>query len=106
MATPNKKTVKLGARIITARAKKLRDKLIKITEQKIPDVILDFAKVIQVDSIGLSLVLATFNTQKNNGGNLSFVNVPDEIHHLFKIMQLDNDPLSISFSAGKTAGEV
>lgn len=105
MATPKKKTVKLGAQIIAPRAEKIRDKLIKITEQKIPEVTLDFKKVNQFDAIGLSLMLAAFNTQKINGGNLSCVNVPDKINHLFKIIKL-GDHLPISSLAVQKAGEV
>ncbi len=83
MAKKQKKVIKPGKEITTAKADDLRDKLLKIPEQKIEELVLDFAKVVTVDSVGLGLILAAYNTMKNSGGNLEMINVSEEISGLF-----------------------
>ena len=83
MPKKSKKIIKPGKSIIASRADELRNKLLKIPEQKIHELVLDFSKVDTVDSVGLGLILATHNTMKNSGGSLELINVSEEIYGLF-----------------------
>jgi len=89
MPKKNKKVVKPGKSITNSKAAELRNKWLKISEQKIQELVLDFAKVETVDVIGLGLVLATHNTMKESGGSLELINVPEEIHGLFHATGMD-----------------
>ncbi len=83
MAKKEKKVIKPGKAIIAAKADDLRNKLLKIPEQNIKKLVLDFAKVDTVDSVGLGLIAATCNTMKNSEGNLELINVSEEMYGLF-----------------------
>ncbi len=58
MAKKEKKVIKPGKAITAAKADDIRNKLLKIPEQNIKELVLDFAKVDTVDSVGLGLTLS------------------------------------------------
>jgi anti-anti-sigma factor len=89
MAKSQKKIIKPGKEITAAKVNNLRDKLLKFPEQNIKKLILDFAKVETVDSVGLGLILATRNTIKDADGDLELINVPEDIFGLFNAMGLN-----------------
>lgn len=86
---PNGKVIKPGKDITAAKANQIRAKLLKIMEQEINNIILDFSDVKKIDPVGLSIILAAYNTQKNTGKSLSLVNVPKKLYHLFKTIHLN-----------------
>jgi anti-anti-sigma factor len=89
MAKNQKKIIKPGKAVTAPKVDGLRDKLLKVPEQKIKKLVLDFAKVETVDSVGLGLVLATYNTMKDTGGDLEIINVPEDIYGVFSATGLD-----------------
>lgn len=89
MAKNKIKIIKTGKAITAAKVNDLRDKLLKVPEQKIKKLVLDFAKVETVDSVGLGLVLATYNTMKDTGGSLEIINVPEDICGVFNATGLN-----------------
>jgi len=86
---PNEKVIKPGNDITAAKANQIKGKLLKIVEQEINHIILDFSSVKKIDPVGLSIILSAYNTQKNAGKSLSLVNVPQKLYHLFKIIHLN-----------------
>jgi len=84
-----KKTIKPGKEIIASKVDSFRKKLLKIIEQGIKEIIMDFSGVKTVDSMGLGVIIATNNTFEKAGGKLSLINVPEEFYALCKAMRLD-----------------
>ncbi len=89
MAETNKKVVKPGKSITAAKANDIKKKLTKVTEQKIKDLVLDFDKVEDMDTVGLGIILAAHNTMKNLEGSFELINVSKEFSTLFETMRLD-----------------
>ncbi len=83
MAKKEKKVIKPGKAITAARADDIRNKLLKIPDQNIKELVIDLAKVDTVDSVGLGLIAATSKNKKNSEGNLELINVSEEIYGLF-----------------------
>ena len=89
MAKQNKKTIKPGKEIIASKADAFRKKLLKIIEQGIKEIVMDFSGVKTVDSMGLGVIIAANNSFEKSGGKLSLINVPEEFYALCKAMCLD-----------------
>lgn len=89
MTETKKKVVKPGKSITAAKANDIEKKLIKIAEQKIKNLVLDFSKVEIMDTVGLGIILAAHNTMKNLEGSLELINVSEELSALLETMRLD-----------------
>ena len=88
MTKSQKKVIKPGKAITASKADGIKKKLLKVPEQAITTLVLDFAKVESVDAVGLGVILAAHNTMKSNGGSLELINVPEGIYGLFETMHL------------------
>jgi anti-anti-sigma factor len=86
---PTKKTVKPGKDIIASMAEDFKEKLLKLVEQGIKNLTIDFKGVNMVDSVGIGILIATHNSLDNVGGKLTIKNVSDDICNLFMTMRLD-----------------
>jgi len=64
---PTKKTVKPGKDIIASMADGFREKLLKLVEQGMHNLIIDFKDVKIVDSVGLGTLIATYNSLEDVG---------------------------------------
>jgi len=64
-----KKTIKPGKEIIASKADAFRKKLLKIIDQGIKEIVMDFGGVKTVDSMGLGVIIATYNTFEKPGEN-------------------------------------
>lgn len=84
-----KKSVRPGRDIVESKAESLNNKLLKIVDQGITELTLDFVNVKSVDPVGLSVIAATHNTMNNAGAKLMLKNVPDEINTLFDALGLN-----------------
>ena len=93
MTKPEKKTEKKllrpGRDLIATKTESFRKRLIKAVELAKREVVLDFAKVEKVDSVGLGLIIAAHNTLKGRGGKLTLINVSKEMQGLFLATRLD-----------------
>ena len=89
MTETNSKVVKPGKAITAAKANEIKKKLAKVPEQKIQNLVLDFATVEAMDIVGLGIILAAHNTMKSIEGNLELINVSKEFSTLFETMRLD-----------------
>ncbi len=81
--------VQPGADVVAFMADDFKRNLLQLVNQGIPEVVIDFAGVDIVDSVGLGVVIATHNSLSNSGGKLKVINVSNDIYHLFKSMRLD-----------------
>ena len=84
-----KKTVKPGKDIVASMAEDFRKKLLKLVDQGIKSLTIDFANVRMVDSVGLGVLIAAHNSLKEVGGSLNIKNVSEDIYKLLKTMRLD-----------------
>ncbi len=93
MAKAKKKTknkvMKPGKDITSSKAKSIHNKLIKVVEQKISKLTLDFSNVENIDAVGLGLIIAANNSLNRNDADLILKNVPDKINNLFSSLRLD-----------------
>ena len=85
----NKRTIQPGKEIIGSKANSFRKKFLKIIEQGVKELVMDFSGVKTIDSMGLGVIFATNYTFENAGGKLWLINVPKEYHALCKAMRLD-----------------
>ena len=83
------KSVRPGRDVVESKAESLNKKLLKIVDQGITELTLDFVNVKSVDPVGLSVIAATHNTMNNAGAKLMLKNVPDEINTLFDALGLN-----------------
>ncbi|MBW2609239.1 MAG: STAS domain-containing protein [Deltaproteobacteria bacterium] len=84
-----KKTIKPGKDIIASMAEDFKAKLLKLVEQGIKNLTIDFKGVNMVDSVGLGVLIATHNSLDSVGGELTIKNVSHDIYNLFMTMRLD-----------------
>lgn len=84
-----KKVVKPGKELISSKAISLRKKLIKIIDQDVGELIIDFSGVNKVDPAGISTIIAASNALNKNNGKLKLKNVPEEFCNLFQTMNLE-----------------
>lgn len=89
MAKRRKKTLKPGKEITISKADTLEKKLLKIPEEDIKKLVIDFSMVNAVDAVGLGLILATHNTMAAHQGSLQLINVPEEINGMFHAVGMD-----------------
>jgi anti-anti-sigma factor len=84
-----KKTIKPGKDIIASMSDEFRKKLLKIIKDGAKELTIDLKGVEMVDSVGLSVLIATYNTLEDVGGSMKIKNVSDDIYSLIKTMRLD-----------------
>lgn len=88
--------VRENGRIVIRPAGKITAATVPALEEDIrqalgPDqteLVIDCVDVQDIDSIGVGLLVATFNTLSQKGGKMSVVNTDPEIYDLFRIMRL------------------
>ena len=87
------KCIPLGSSIyLNCRGKEkeeFKKKLSGLLENGIKELTLDLSKVEMVDSVGLGVIIATYNSLNKKEGKLEVINVSEEIYGLFKAMRLD-----------------
>jgi len=75
--------------LISTNADDLKQKLQATLVNNPSLLILDLSKVEHVDSIGIGLIIATFNTLKRQDGTLKLINLNSNLLDLFRTMRLD-----------------
>lgn len=86
-----KNIIKPGKDFVVSKADKVRDRLLKLADQGTKEIVMDFARVKALDAVGLGVIIAAHNTAKNAGGNLTLINVSEDIYKLFNITLLDKE---------------
>jgi anti-sigma B factor antagonist len=75
--------------LVSTNADDLKEKLQSTVADNPSLLVLDLSKVEYVDSIGIGIIIATFNTLKKQNGALKLINLNSNLLDLFKTMRLD-----------------
>jgi anti-anti-sigma factor len=84
-----KKTIKPGKKIITSMIESLRTQLLTAFNQGVKEITLDFNGVETMDSKGLGLLIAAYNSSNNIGGKLKIKNASEKICKFLNTTRLD-----------------
>jgi anti-sigma B factor antagonist len=85
----NSATVIPSEDIMSSNRDELRDELIDLINDGTVRLILDLKNVNRIDSSGLSVFIAAYNSLKNNEGVLELTNANDNIKKLLTLTRLD-----------------
>ena len=75
--------------IVTSKCDVLKEELLKSFNDGAKQITIDLNKVSIVDSTGLSVLISTHNSLKQNGEVLELINVSENIQKLLSITRLD-----------------
>ena len=81
--------IKPASDVVASMAGDFKQQLMSYIERDSKSLTVDLDNVKMVDSVGLGVILAAYNTLRDAGGELKIVNVSTEISSLFKAMRLD-----------------
>lgn len=84
-----KKIVRPGKNIVASMADDFRIRLERMVTLGIKDLTIDLKGVGMVDSVGLGLLIAAYNSINDKGGTMKIKNASGEIYNLLKVMRLD-----------------
>jgi anti-anti-sigma factor len=84
-----KRTIRPGKDIVAPVVEDLKSKLLKLINQDIQEITVDFKGVEVIDSVGLGVLIATHNSIDEKEGILRIKNVSENLFSLFKTMRLD-----------------
>jgi anti-sigma B factor antagonist len=82
--------VKPGKNVVASMANEFRSQLHWLVQESPHELVIDLDGVEMVDSVGISIIIATHNSLDEVGGCLRLTNVASDIYTLFTIMRLDN----------------
>ena len=82
-------TIRPRGAIAAAGADALKDELAQLVRDGATHLTLDFEEVLMVDSMGIGVVIAAFNSVQQAGGSLKVVNLSADVGGLFRTMRLD-----------------
>jgi anti-anti-sigma factor len=82
------KILKLGSTITGQQADALREQMLQIITPAVSTLVLDFAAVQHLDSVGLGVIISAHNSLKRNNAKLALVNVSEKHYYLFRAMGL------------------
>jgi len=81
--------IKPAQNIVASMAQEFRKDLLSLVEEGSKDLIADLTGVTMIDSIGIGILVAAHNSLSKSGGQLTVINVSEDIYRLFKTMRLD-----------------
>jgi anti-anti-sigma factor len=77
-----------GDTIVAATIPELRLRMRDIVSEGVRDLVIDLSGVRMVDSSGIGLLVATYNSMRKMGGQLSIVHASNELLELFRSMRM------------------
>ena len=77
-----------GDTIVAATIPELRLKMRDIVGEGVRDLVIDLSGIRMVDSSGIGLLIATYNSMRKLGGRLAVVNASNELLELFRSMRM------------------
>jgi anti-sigma B factor antagonist len=84
-----KKTIKPGKEIVASIVQSLREQILSSLEHGVKEITIDLNGVETIDSAGLGLLIAAYNSLKGVGGSLKIKNASEKINKFFQTTQLD-----------------
>lgn len=88
-------TVQLQGDLVALTVPALREQLRQHVQEGVTELVLDLKDTRMVDSSGIGLLMAAYNSIRRAGGSLTVIHAVDEIRELFVSMRL-NQHLTIS----------
>ncbi|MBU4154322.1 MAG: STAS domain-containing protein [Proteobacteria bacterium] len=82
-------TIKPGSDIVASGVDKLKKELKGVVEGGLSSLIIDMSEVRMLDSMGIGLLIATYNSLKKNGTPMELIHVSADIATLLKNMRLN-----------------
>ncbi len=82
-------TVKPGCNIVASMVDDFKNELKGLAEGEYSRLIVDLTGTKMIDSMGIGVLIAAYNSLKKRGAQLELVNVSDEISGLLKSMRLN-----------------
>ncbi|MBW2107454.1 MAG: STAS domain-containing protein [Deltaproteobacteria bacterium] len=87
--TMDEKVIKPGKDIVASMADGFRKDLLKEVGQGVKKLVIDLQGVQMVDSVGIGVLVAAYNSLSRTGGTMAVSNVCEDVYKLFKTMRLD-----------------
>ena len=81
--------VKPGEDIVASTMERFKKKLMTAVKKGGPELIIDLSGVNTIDSVGLGMTLAAYNSISHRGGKLTVINASEDVFQLFETMRLD-----------------
>ncbi len=75
--------------VVASMVNEFRDELQSLVKEQPAELVIDMGGVEMVDSVGIGVIIATYNSLNKTGGKLKVANVSKEIFSLFSTMRLD-----------------
>jgi len=75
--------------VVSPMIKNLQEELQQVITAKPAEVVFDLAEVGMIDSTGLGLLVATFNSQKQHGGKIKVINAAGHVLDVLLTTQLN-----------------
>ncbi len=91
MPKVNKKVIKPGVDITAEKADRLKTKLLKFIDKSPDQLIIDCEKVNEVDPVGLSVIVAAYNTLRYKNAKLGMINIRNDIYSQLKGLGIDQN---------------
>ena len=85
--------------VVASMVNDFRSELHSLVQEQPIEMIIDMDGVNMVDSVGIGVIIATFNSLNKTGGKFKLSNVSSDIFSLFSTMRLDQH-----FSVEKAVG--
>ena len=82
-------TVRPGSDVVASMAGEFKSELKALLDQGVKDLTIDLGGVEMIDSVGLGVLIATHNSLRQAGGQLTVANPSADIQSLFRTMRLD-----------------
>jgi anti-anti-sigma factor len=77
-----------GDNIVAASVPELRSKMRGIVDEGVSEMVVDLTDVQMVDSSGIGLLIAAFNSMRRIGGSLAVIHASADILELFRSMRM------------------
>jgi anti-anti-sigma factor len=74
--------------LVSSTAETFRQELLQIVNQNNCELVVDLSLVTDIDSVGLGVFIATFNTLAKKEKKLCVINASEKLHSLFRTMGL------------------
>lgn len=85
----NKVTIQPGQDIVASMVEEFKKELQQLCTDEISGLAIDFSGTSNIDSMGLSVLVATHNSLQKRNLSLEVIHVPDNILKLLKDMRLN-----------------
>ena len=84
-----KATVEIIGDVVASAVQELRPQVKALIDKGVTEITIDFSRVSVIDSMGIGLLIAAYNSLSSKNGQITLVNASAEIKELMKEMRID-----------------